>query len=226
MRLYCLYSVYGGVYGGLSAVNPLFWAQCQQRAEPIFIRQCLRNSPAFAIHAIYGVMCSIKIFYTTLTRIQQKQFHMYYRNRKSTFHSLSLLRFGLTYSWSSNLNASSSLMSSPNWNSTSGNTSTRSCATCVIHLWNMLMDWKGYTQGFHSAENHLFCHIILEIFFQTPNLKSGFSKDRNAVVASSLKHSKTLYPSKQGFSIKIIINKFKLSTPVQRGDNVWTKRVI
>ena len=33
-KIYCLYSV----YGGLSAGNPLFWEQCQQWAEPIFIR--------------------------------------------------------------------------------------------------------------------------------------------------------------------------------------------
>ena len=33
-KIYCLYSV----YGGLSAGNPLFWELCQQWAEPIFIR--------------------------------------------------------------------------------------------------------------------------------------------------------------------------------------------
>ena len=52
-KIYCLYSV----YGGLSAGNPLFWEQCQQWAEPIFIRQCLRNSPAFAIRSY--IRCNV-----------------------------------------------------------------------------------------------------------------------------------------------------------------------
>ena len=83
-KIYCLYSV----YGGLSAGNPLFW---EQWPEPIFIRQCLHISQRLRYGAIYGVMCSALKWQQLTLKSEAEEF-----TQSHTFQSIVVYLYSTT----------------------------------------------------------------------------------------------------------------------------------